>query len=100
MFTRNRIIIAIVIALAVFAIYRKYQAKTVSGENNKGFVVFGTDWCGYTTKQRKHLDSKYGANSHTYVNCEVNKGACKNMDGFPVTKTPEGNMVVGFNSTL
>ena len=65
-----------------------------------GFTVYGTDWCGYTTKQRKHLDTKYGPNSHTYVNCDNDKSQCTGMDGFPVTQTPSGKRVSGFNTTL
>lgn len=31
-------------------------------------TVYGTDWCGYTTKQRDYLDGK--GVDYTYVNCE------------------------------
>jgi len=75
------------------------QSKNVDASKAK-FVVYGTDWCGYTTKQRKYLDSKYGANSHVYVNCEENPGECKDIKGFPVTKKSDGEMIVGFNSQL
>lgn len=65
----------------------------------KKFIVYGTSWCGYTTKQRKHLDSKYGKNSHTYVDCET--GKCpKDITSFPVTISASGNKVVGFNTEM
>lgn len=99
---KNRKIIAtiILVGFAIIIIMRRRAPASAPVASNGGFVVYGTDWCGFTTKQRKQLDEKYGNNSHTYVNCEKNKSACKGMNGFPVTQTPEGEKVVGFNPDL
>ena len=100
---RNKKIIATLILVAFIGLLfvRSRAAEpSPSGSSNGGFTVYGTDWCGFTTKQRKQLDEKYGKDSHTYVNCEKNKSACKGMDGFPVTHTPDGEKVVGFNPDL
>lgn len=91
-------IAVIVFAACVFAMMKKSKPKSPLPEGAK-FVVYGTEWCGYTTKQRKHLDDKYGAGSHEFVDCD--KGDCPNgVDAFPVTKTPSGDMVKGFNTEL
>jgi len=92
-----------VAAVAVFACcaYTMMKNKAPSPSPTGGkFTVYGTDWCGFTTKQRKHLDSKYGPGSHTYVNCEKDKNSCSGMDAFPVTKTANGDMVKGFNTDI
>ena len=86
----------IVLAACVVAMMKK--SKSVSPAGGK-FIVYGTEWCGYTTKQRKHLDNKYGAGSHEFVDCD--SGDCpQGIDAFPVTKTPSGDMVKGFNTEL
>lgn len=65
----------------------------------KKFTVYGTSWCGYTKKQRKHLDSKYGKGSHVYVDCD--KGGCPpEVTAYPVTELASGKRVTGFNTTL
>jgi hypothetical protein len=86
-------IAAIVIVACMFVMMRKPKSALPPGEK---FIVYGTEWCGYTTKQRKHLDNKYGPDSHEFVDCD--KGNCpKGINAFPVTKTPNGDMVKGFN---
>ena len=88
----------VILAGCAFAMMMK-KSKTVSPPAGGKFVVYGTEWCGYTTKQRKHLDNKYGAGSHEFVDCD--SGDCpQGIDAFPVTKTPNGDMVKGFNTEL
>ena len=90
---------AAVFIIAAYAVIRMKKSKSpaaVSG--NAKFIVYGTEWCGYTTKQRKHLDDKYGAGSHEFVDCD--KGNCPGVEAFPVTKTPSGEMVKGFNTEI
>ncbi len=67
-----------------------------------GYTVYGTKWCGYTTKQTDYLTKQYGRGSHTFVDCDKpgNKGKCSGMDGFPVTITMDGTRVEGFNETI
>ena len=91
--------IAVVVLVVMYIIRYVSKPKKVD-TSGADFVVYGTDWCGYTTKQRKHLDSKYGPGSHVYVDCDSNPDQCKGMKGFPVTKKSNGDMIVGFNSQL
>jgi len=96
---KNKLFQAVVAILIAIRLYDLLKPKKVD-TSGADFVVYGTDWCGYTTKQRKHLDSKYGSGSHVYVNCDSNPDQCKGMKGFPVTKKSNGDMIVGFNSQL
>jgi hypothetical protein len=95
----NRIFQAVVAILIAIRLYDFLKPKKID-TSGADFVVYGTDWCGYTTKQRKHLDSKYGQGSHVYVNCEEHPEKCKGMKGFPVTEKKDGSVIVGFNSQL
>jgi hypothetical protein len=61
----------------------------------RNFTVYGTTWCGYTTKQREHLDQKYGRGSHTFIDCDQQD--CGGINSFPVTITPSGKKIIGFN---
>lgn len=94
---RNMIIggvVAFVILAAMAMMFKRKPSPSPSLNGNK-FVVYGTEWCGYTTKQRKHLDKKYGPGSHEFVDCD--KTHCPGINAFPVTKTPAGDMIKGFN---
>tara|TARA_R110002074_G_scaffold50892_4_gene128882 strand:+ start:513 stop:779 length:267 start_codon:yes stop_codon:yes gene_type:complete len=64
------------------------------------FTVYGTNWCGYTTKMRNYLNGKYGSGSHKFVYCDG--GNCPaDVDGFPVTvNNTTGAKIVGFNTTI
>jgi hypothetical protein len=68
--------------------------------NGGKFTVYGTDWCGYTTKMRRFIDRKFGSGSHTYKNCD--NGECpQGIDGFPVTVNNEtGKVVTGYNTNI
>lgn len=96
---KNKIFQAVVAILIAIRLYDFLKPKKID-TSNADFVVYGTDWCGYTTKQRKHLDSKYGPGSHVYVNCEEHPEKCKGMKGFPVTEKADGSVIVGFNSQI
>ena len=85
----------VVVAMVAVVMYRNMMTARAPAANQGAFTVYGTDWCMYTKKQRDHLDTKYGNGSHTYVNCDNEQ--CDGIDAFPVTKTPNGDMVKGFN---
>lgn len=96
-FNKNTIfggVVAIVILAIIVMALKRDPSPSPSSNGNK-FIVYGTEWCGYTTKQRKHLDKKYGPRSHKFVDCD--KTHCPGINAFPVTKTPSGDMVKGFN---
>ena len=95
------------IALAVFAIVAGYFAWEKIGAramgqvevsaNDKKHIVYGSMSCGWTRKQLDHF--KKNGKAYTFVDC-VNGECPPEVDGFPTTKTPSGEIVVGFNSDL
>ena len=89
---------AIAILVVVVVAIKSKSSPSVYPSGGK-FVVYGTEWCGYTTKQREHLDNKYGPGSHKFVDCDNDK-CPPGVNAFPVTKTPDGGMVKGFNTEL
>lgn len=89
-FTTKRNLVILAAVVLVFCMYNRPKKE--------GYTVYGTTWCGYTTKQRDYLNNKYGRGSHTFVDCDKTK--CPGMDGFPVTITKEGQRVEGFNETI
>jgi len=54
--------------------------------------VYGTTWCGWTTKQLSYLKKK--GITHEFVDCE--KGKCDGIDAFPVLESPKGERIVGY----
>ena len=86
---------AVVTIVALMIIKDRLYKKPVAIAPSGKYTVYGTDWCMYTKKQRDHLDQKYGSGSHVYVNCDNEN--CDGIDAFPVTKTPSGDIVKGFN---
>jgi len=60
--------------------------------SNGKWTVFGTSWCGWTTKQLEYLKKK--GIDHKFVDCE--KGKCDGIDAFPVLESPNGERVVGY----
>ena len=64
-----------------------------SGEISKGmWTVFGTTWCGWTTKQLEYLKNK--GIEHKFVDCE--KGKCDGVKAFPVMESPTGERITGY----
>lgn len=58
-----------------------------------GITLYGTDWCGWTTKQKNYLNDKGMA--FDYVNCDV-QGACpESVRGFP-TMDVNGTIYEGY----
>ena len=62
-------------------------------EPSKGsWTVFGTTWCGWTTKQLDYLKKK--GIEHKFVDCE--KGKCDGVKAFPVMESPTGERITGY----
>ena len=68
--------------------------NTGKPEKTKGgkWTVFGTSWCGWTTKQLEYLKKK--GIDHKFVDCE--KGKCDGIDAFPVMESPNGERITGY----
>lgn len=47
-------------------------------------TIYGTDWCGFTTKQKDAF--KAAEIPFDYVNCENDPDQCKGIDAYPVVK--------------
>ena len=60
--------------------------------SNGKWTVFGTTWCGWTTKQLDYLKKK--GIDHKFVDCE--KGKCDGIDAFPVMESPNGERITGY----
>jgi len=56
------------------------------------WTVFGTSWCGWTTKQLEYLKKK--GIDHKFVDCEKSK--CDGIDAFPVMESPNGERITGY----
>jgi hypothetical protein len=71
------------------------KSTKVQKETNKGtgaWTVYGTTWCGWTTKQLEYLKKK--SIDHKFVDCE--KGKCDGIDAFPVIESPNGERITGY----
>ena len=56
------------------------------------WTVYGTSWCGWTTKQLDYLKKK--GIPHKFSDCE--KGNCDGIDAFPVMESSSGEKVKGY----
>ena len=88
-----------VIGLMISGIMPIYESDNLT---SKKYVIYGTNWCGYTTKQKNYLSEKYGSSSYEYVDCDLpeNKNKCKDFKSFPVTRVPSGKLIRGFNEKI
>jgi hypothetical protein len=64
-----------------------------TGKKETGaWTVYGTTWCGWTTKQLEYLKKK--SIDHKFIDCE--KGKCDGIDAFPVMDSPNGERITGY----
>jgi len=68
------------------------QIKEPVQEKKGTWTVYGTTWCGWTTKQLEFLKKK--GIEHKFVDCE--KGKCDGIDAFPVMESPSGERFTGY----
>lgn len=68
------------------------QIKEPIQEKKGTWTVYGTTWCGWTTKQLEFLKKK--GIDHKFVDCE--KGKCDGIDAFPVIESPNGERITGY----
>ena len=66
--------------------------KVKKSTNGGEWAVYGTTWCGWTTKQLDYFKKK-GIN-HNFVDCEKSK--CDGIKSFPQLKSPTGEKIVGY----
>tara|TARA_B100000427_G_scaffold165902_1_gene137805 strand:+ start:5125 stop:5406 length:282 start_codon:yes stop_codon:yes gene_type:complete len=89
------LLVLTLVAIDIYILMNTVQHKKESHqENYVEWTVYGTNWCGWTKKQLAYLEKK--GISHKYVDCEKNKGLCKNISGFPVMKNSKGEEIVGY----
>ena len=87
----------VVLALIAIDIYILINTggKTEKKDNIEGDVewtVYGTSWCGWTTKQLEYLKKK--GIPHKFIDCE--KDNCDGIDAFPVMESSSGEKVKGY----
>jgi hypothetical protein len=68
------------------------QIKEPVQEKKGTWTVYGTTWCGWTTKQLEFLKKK--GIEHKFVDCEKSK--CDGIDAFPVMESPSGERFTGY----
>jgi|TARA_B100000902_G_C26804197_1_gene665957 hypothetical protein len=78
-----------VINTIIFMKTGQVKKATTTGEE---WTVYGTTWCGWTTKQLEYFEKK-GIN-HKFVDCEKSK--CDGIESFPQLKSPTGEKFVGY----
>jgi glutaredoxin len=83
----------ILTAINTYIFLNTGKPKPKSQEQTEGsWTVFGTSWCGWTTKQLDYLKKK--GIKHKFVDCE--KGKCDGIDAFPQMVHTNGEKVVGY----
>ena len=68
------------------------KVKKETDKSTGTWTVYGTTWCGWTTKQLEYLKKK--GIEHKFVDCE--KGKCDGIDAFPVMESPNGERITGY----
>ena len=68
------------------------KVKKETDKSTGTWTVYGTTWCGWTTKQLEYMKKK--GIEHKFVDCE--KGKCDGIDAFPVIESPNGERITGY----
>ena len=71
---------------------KKVEIQKESDKGTGTWTVYGTTWCGWTTKQLEYLKKK--GIDHKFVDCEKSK--CDGIDAFPVMESPNGERITGY----
>lgn len=87
-------VIAAVVILAVlyFLSRPKSQGKAPEKSADGLWTVYGSNSCGWTNKQLKHLDEKNIP--YKFVDCDSED--CGQIAAFPTNVKPDGSRAVGF----
>ena len=77
---KNAIIVIVVVIIGVILLKKK-ELFTTTDE----IKIYGTDWCGYTTRQKEYFDNK--KKSYEYINWDEEKKKCTDLGikAYPVT---------------
>jgi hypothetical protein len=92
---KNMLPFVILGAINAYIFLNTGKSTKVQKETNKGtgvWTVYGTTWCGWTTKQLEYLKNK--SIDHKFIDCE--KGKCDGIDAFPVMDSPNGERITGY----
>ena len=91
----NRCIIAVAVSLVVLYLLNFRLTQTGDSKNSR-WTVYGSRGCGWTRKQLDVMKSK--RIPHKFVDCD--KDDCGDVTAFPTLKGSNGEVVVGFSSSL
>ena len=91
MFNRKLFYCAIAFLIVMYLLnYRLTEPKKSSSSH---WTVYGTNGCGWTRKQLKHM--KDNGVSHTFVDCD--KEDCGDVKAYPTLKDSNGKVITGFS---
>jgi len=74
------------------AIQKEIAVEGKTEDKPVEWTVYGTSWCGWTTKQLEYLKKK--GIPHKFIDCE--KGNCDGINAFPVMESSSGEKVKGY----
>ena len=107
---KYKILFALVALVALVILFRS-KSKGSSGfpmiplgpsSGSGKWYIYGTDWCGYTTKMKRYFESK--STEYIYVNCESSDGKTKcrelKITGYPVVVSPTGAITRGYREDI
>ena len=83
-------------AVVVFLFLLNHYCNTPSPTTDGVWTVYGTNGCGWTRKQLKHMTAS--GIRHTFVDCD--KADCSEIDAFPTMDSPHGDRHVGYKEDL
>ena len=81
------------VAVALVVLYLlNFRLTTPISSGDGQWTVYGTNGCGWTRKQLKHMQDN--GIPHKFVDCD--KEDCGDMNAYPTLKDPSGNVTTGF----
>jgi len=72
--------------------YSEAELSLAVKDGKTVWTVYGTTWCGWTTKQIQYLIKK--KIPYKFIDCE--KDNCDGIESFPVMESSSGEKVVGY----
>jgi len=79
--------------LVVVSLFLLYKFIPTSRPHRGKWTVYGTNGCGWTRKQLKHMEEK--GIPHKFIDCDKND--CGDITAFPTLQDPSGKRITGYS---